>query len=530
MQGLLDFIQTPGGQGLLSAAFGGMATARRGAPMNSLGAAGLAGLLGYQNATNRKVDDEYKQIQMQKLQQDAAQAERRNRLIDGLMGGGSAGAAAASYPVGGQQSPQGGVIGGLGMDQIGALKLAGVDLVDLYKMSREGIKREAGNWYEGMDGGREYIPKVPEGVTWQNGQAVPVPGAAQSNAAYRGAEAAAVERAKAGLDPMKVYDPQQGREVYMPRAAVAGGGQQAGMPLESAVMTAESNGNQNAVSPKGASGMMQLMPRTAAGLGVNPADALENVAGGVSYLSQMRQKYGDDRLALAAYNWGPGNVDKWLKGGADWSKLPSETRNYISKIERMTGGLNQPQAPDQSQPQAFAAGPSADEVAAQEAARVKAVEQAKADVSPTSGKRNSIANFNQILSVLDTVEKHPGFSGGVGWDRIRSVVPGTKERDFAAAADQLQGAAFLQAFESLKGGGAITEIEGKKAEQAIARLDRSQSEESYRAALKDFREVIQGALQRSTASMPEDQRQFPGDMSNKRSAVSGGGWSATIVE
>lgn len=108
--------------------------------------------------------------------------------------------------------------------------------------------------------------------------------------------------------------------------------QQGGAGIVPSMISAESRGNQNAVSPKGAVGTTQLMPKTAAGLGVNPNDKLENVAGGVSYLGQLRQKYGDDRIALAAYNWGPGNVDLWLKSGGTWNKLPAATRSYVDTV------------------------------------------------------------------------------------------------------------------------------------------------------------------------------------------------------
>jgi hypothetical protein len=112
---------------------------------------------------------------------------------------------------------------------------------------------------------------------------------------------------------------------------------QASSGLVPSMIGAESGGNQNAVSPKGAIGTTQLMPKTAAGLGVNPNDKLENVAGGVSYLNQLRQKYGDDKIALAAYNWGPKNVDIWMKSGADWNKLPTETRNYVDTVMKNAG-------------------------------------------------------------------------------------------------------------------------------------------------------------------------------------------------
>jgi soluble lytic murein transglycosylase-like protein len=71
---------------------------------------------------------------------------------------------------------------------------------------------------------------------------------------------------------------------------------------------------ESAVSPAGAMGVMQLMPGTARGLGIkNPMNPDENISGGVRYAKQMLDKYGDEKLAAMAYNYGPGNLDKWLK-------------------------------------------------------------------------------------------------------------------------------------------------------------------------------------------------------------------------
>lgn len=111
--------------------------------------------------------------------------------------------------------------------------------------------------------------------------------------------------------------------------------------LASAVLLAESNGSQGAISKRGATGLMQLMPGTAKDLGVDPSNPDENIRGGVMYLKQMIDSFGDARLALVAYNWGPGNTKKWIEAGCPPDALPKETYAYVNKVFKYIekGGL-----------------------------------------------------------------------------------------------------------------------------------------------------------------------------------------------
>jgi hypothetical protein len=127
-------------------------------------------------------------------------------------------------------------------------------------------------------------------------------------------------------------------------ASTAGGGSLAGVPysdlfsragsrygldpsLLAAMASQESGFNSAAVSPAGAQGLMQFMPATAKGLGVNAMDPGSAIDGAARYLSSLKNQFGSTELALAAYNAGPGTVSRY--GG-----IPpySETQNYVRSV------------------------------------------------------------------------------------------------------------------------------------------------------------------------------------------------------
>lgn len=261
MDGLLDFAKTPEGQGLLAAAFGGLAGARRGAPVNTLGIAGLAGLTGYSTAASRDSTEQYRNMQAKQIEANLRKQQMAMDMVRQIQGGGSPqvampqdgsvpdGAAMASPAPGampmGQAAPRPQGNFPLGLNDVAAYNMLdlpnGSTLLDVYKQANNPQERKGGNYYvDPRTGQQTYMPKLAEGVTMgPGGQAMPVQGAAGANANYKGAEAGSVAAAQfpyavgqkraeqvgaASLDPMKVVGPD-GNEHYVDRFSVSGGGQ-----------------------------------------------------------------------------------------------------------------------------------------------------------------------------------------------------------------------------------------------------------------------------------------------------------------
>jgi hypothetical protein len=122
---------------------------------------------------------------------------------------------------------------------------------------------------------------------------------------------------------------------------IAEASQRFGVPAHwiRAVMQAESTGDTGALSPKGAMGLMQVMPETYAelrfryDLGTDPYEPRNNILAGAAYLREMRDRFGPDGF-LAAYNAGPARYDDYLKRGR---ALPEETCNYVATLAPVIG-------------------------------------------------------------------------------------------------------------------------------------------------------------------------------------------------
>jgi hypothetical protein len=92
----------------------------------------------------------------------------------------------------------------------------------------------------------------------------------------------------------------------------------------------ESDFNPQALNKEsGAIGIMQLLPKFFEGAGVNPTKDIRTAG---QYLASLEKSFGNWQLALAAYDWGPGNLRKWEHAGSKWADLPPETQNYVTQI------------------------------------------------------------------------------------------------------------------------------------------------------------------------------------------------------
>lgn len=162
---------------------------------------------------------------------------------------------------------------------------------------------------------------------------------------------------------------------------------------------------------------------------------------------------------------------------------------------------------------AFEQGKTRTDLPPAEAARQRVLGETQAKFEAAAP--NAISNATQAIGLIDQMigtkpyidkttgakvqdkEPHPGFSGAVGFGFGTRYLPGTDAASFQALFDQVQGGAFLQAFETLRGAGAITEKEGAKATAAKNRMSLAQDEKSFIAAAREYQDVLRDGIKRA---------------------------------
>jgi hypothetical protein len=315
--------------------------------------------------------------------------------------------------------------------------------------------------------------------------------------------------------------------------------------LLNGLIKTESSGNPNAVSPKGAIGLTQIMPETGRnpGYGVKPLQnnsPEENMRFGRDYLAALIQANGGDtQKALSAYNQGQGNLNK--NGITNQGYVNSVLKNSGQEINLQNpitkpavGGMQMAVKNGVPPMEAIDKGVQIAEESLDDLNRVRdaavpiykgqasyekqaAIEKAKLDYEPkqvaakkeaemrTESQTSADLALPQVqaeaestLGVINKLRNHAGLDKATGASGMFfNSVPGSDAYDFKNLHEQAAGKVFIQAFQSLKGAGAITDIEGKAATQAISRMNNlRQSKESYLESLGELESVVKNSLQR----------------------------------
>lgn len=188
-------------------------------------------------------------------------------------------------------------------------------------------------------------------------------------------------------------------------------------------------------------------------------------------------------------------------------KTPEEKQNFMN-IKRASQSRNlgdRVESVDPTNPSGPALSISKKGVPPQQTPAHKAAVK----TSETLAKSQSEAKFdlpkleekaNYAVTLIDQALEHPGLSGVVGAPNVFTLgglIPGTDEANFRALQKQLEGGAFLDAFDSLKGGGHITEIEGQKATESRARMSTSQSEVEFKKSLNEYKALMEIGINRA---------------------------------
>lgn len=491
MAGLLDVFNSDEGMqalGLLAAAAPSMQ------PMNFAGRLAQAGQA-YRGMKDSDADRLLKSQYIQsQIAENTSQAELRKAqiakqqqilgMVDGLFGAGGVGGAQVSpgafAPAADGYGPTmpasmsalskpGSRLASLGIDQVAGLHAAGgPDLLNAYKLAREGFERKPGSFYEGIDGGREYVPDPSKGITFQNGRVGLLPGFTDATTATTLA-------------------------TEVPKALLSSAG--------------KINLRDNPDGTKSPVSELTENPTLLALLG-----QITRPAGTQGAPRPMGPR------PMAA----PRSADADMQAiyGAEYKKAQTQLQNAKTPEEAQRAQTDIASLEREMKANGIGYGMTTDQATAAEVKKTKAVEQVKADTQSTAARQNAIASANYLDSVLNMAIEHPGLKTATGLSGTldpRNYVPGTNAKNFHAVLDQVKGAGFLQAFETLKGGGQITEAEGTKATNAIARLNTAQSSDEFKKALGELQTVVRNGRTRAKNNMKAStgaEGSFAGDNSD----------------
>jgi len=532
MAGILDFLEqgdNPLGLALLAAGGPTSDPNRSGFGQRIAGAVGSAQAQ-RAAAAEREMMRQFRQSQIAENASQAAlreaqlaEAKRKADIFGSvaarLSGGGAGmGAAAAGGSAGGAPDASGGAVsrgsgGGLASftpDDLGLLQLSGLpNLTDAYKLTQP-------DWVDVGGGMFVNKRKMQPGVQ---------PGALDA--------ITAAERAKQGVSDefrrVEAIDPKTNRKVSR---LVGGGGAPTAPPASAPPMigTTGSFSRGTSGAPGGAAGpygpegpldiLSQELPKAleevrkaqaagdAAAVARAQSDAqgiareMQRIPGGAQRLAQLQAGAVQPAPAtsipaapvptpappLIGANAGRGVVNP---PPAAPPSAPGEIVVDFSPQEKLEQDLERER-------RLLAARAAAEEAAAPSKSK-REIDDFRAKKNIEAGLKNKgdydkqISQADEALKVVDKALKHPGLSAGTGLQSKvdpRNYIPGTDAYNFSIVNKQLQGKAFLAAFESLKGGGAISEAEGNKAQSAIARLEQAQSTDEYKAALEDFADIL----------------------------------------
>lgn len=373
-----------------------------------------------------------------------------------------------------------------------------------------------------------------------------------------------------GVAPQTVVDKEGGRLISTPaipatnrpampiqgdagRQVIGRMAEQAGVRpgLADATFGAESSyGADVGPSSAGAIGPMQTMPGTLQdpGFGVQPAadptDPNEQARTGVDYLAAMVNRYkGDEKLALMAYNWGPGNVDNWLQNGADPAAVPAETVNYVQKVlstdvsGQMGGAPMQPAAPQGGmppqpfptmQPQSPAQQPMAGPGGAMITdLPVSPVAQAKKDeVTRLKGVSSDLVN-DETRRALNMLNEQGGAVSGIVGNMTKDI-PMLPAHDFSKMLETIKANIGFDKLQSMRDasptGGALGQVstfENELLQAVFGSLAQSQTPQQLKYNLmrlqNTYNDLVhgpQGGAQRHNIPVPESisQMQSPEEL------------------